>query len=158
MSIPIRNLIDLCRDHVKNIDAQVVENEHLLSIDAKPSYDDLLTVGSSIARKVDRCLIELNQQVEQIDLPTLKEEIGRDGRNLFKKLTEIATVHSYRLRAPISRIQGLMNLQEIDPELSSEPEELNEFQKELIKSLTELNQEFELLERLFCEIEIMLED
>jgi hypothetical protein len=158
MNIPIHTLIKNCRNHVVNIDTLVVENEHLLAVNAKPSFDDLLSIGADIAKLVDNCLLEVNKQVDQINLEELKQEIGRDGRNIFKKITEVVTVHSHRLRAPISRIEGIMTLQEVDPDMSKDPEEADAFQKEIVKSLSELSTEFDQLERLFCEIEMMLEN
>jgi signal transduction histidine kinase len=96
-------------------------------------------------------LISKFKEKEQKIIQTKKEEEESLQRlqNEYKKIENTVTTNSHKLRAPISRIQGLLSLQqaELEDDEKLSDEETIVLKEELKKSLVELRGELEAFEQ-----------
>jgi len=79
--------------------------------------------------------IEETKLEERESLARLKAE--------YKKIEDAVTINSHKVRAPISRIQGLLSLHQADLDEDNDGEDTLDLQNELKKSLLELRLELE---------------
>lgn len=96
-------------------------------------------------------LINKYKEKEQKIKQTRKEEAESLERlkDEYKKIEDAVTTNSHKVRAPISRIQGLLSLQqaELEDEDAVSEEDTIDLKEELKKSLVELRGELEAFEQ-----------
>lgn len=111
----------------------------------------IFILTSFFSAKLNHLVNKYNQKKKLIDVAKEDERKRLSSLNeQFQKIKETVTTNSHKLRAPISRIQGLLSLHQanLDSDDDNTQENKLDFQQMLKESLSELRVELESFEQI----------